>query len=126
MAKCQIVYIRRVANDDNAPNRIQELLDARGMKQAQLARLANTTVSSLNKIIKGSRKLDQEWMRRLAPHLGVTPAELLPYGDNPMILDERERELLNRYRSADGPTRDQLARVSEALVPFGHQDQDAA
>lgn len=126
MAKCQIVYIRRVANDDEAPNRIQELLDARGMKQAELARAAHTTVSALNKVIKGTRGLDQEWMRRLAPHLGVTPAELLPVYDNPMILDDAERELINRYRMADRPTRDQLERVTEALMPSRAEGQDAA
>ena len=96
MAIGQIVYIRAVANDDEAPNRIQELIDAAGISQAELARRANTTVSALNKVIKGTRGLDQEWMRRLAPHLGVSPAELLPMEDNPMILDEAERDLIRR------------------------------
>jgi transcriptional regulator with XRE-family HTH domain len=126
MAKCQIVYIRRVANDISPPNRIQELLDARGMKQAELARMANVTVSALNKVVKGTRGLDQEWMRRLAPHLGVSPAELLPLEDNPLILSEEERELLARYRAADRPTQDQLQRVSAAILPFGHKPADAA
>lgn len=125
MAKCQIVYIRGVANDDIAPNRIQELLDARGMKQAELARLANVTVSALNKVVKGTRGLDQEWMRRLAPHLGVSPAELLPWTEN-MILTQEERELLERYRAADRSTQDQLQRVSAAIIPFGHKPADAA
>lgn len=116
MANGQIVYIRRVANDDSAPNRIQELLDALGMSQADLARLANVSVSALNKVIKGTRGLDQEWMRRLAPHLGVTPAELLPVEDNPLSLSSDEKALLARYRAADRGTRAQLDRVTEALA----------
>ncbi|MET4895760.1 helix-turn-helix transcriptional regulator [Sphingomonadaceae bacterium jetA1] len=116
MANGQIVYIRRVANDDSAPNRIQELLDAQGMSQADLARVANVSVSALNKVIKGTRGLDQDWMRRLAPHLGVTPAELLPVEDNPLSLSVEEKALLARYRAADRSTRAQLSRVSEALT----------
>ncbi len=126
MANGQIVYIRRVANDDDAPNRIQELLDAKGMSQAELARLSNTSVSALNKVIKGTRGLDQEWMRRLAPHLGVAPAELLPREDNPLILDEAERDLLARYRRSSGATRQQLERVSRAIAPDEEADTDAA
>ncbi|WP_193751748.1 helix-turn-helix domain-containing protein [Sphingomonas sanguinis] len=116
MANGQIVYIRRVANDDSAPNRIQELLDAQGMSQADLARVANVSFSALNKVIKGTRGLDQEWMRRLAPHLGVTPAELLPVEDNPLSLSKDEKALLARYRAADRGTKAQLARVTEALT----------
>lgn len=116
MANGQIVYIRRVANDDSPPNRIQELLDARGMSQADLARVANVTPSALNKVLKGTRGLDQEWLRRLAPHLGVTPAELLPVEDNPLSLSQDEKALLARYRAADRNTRAQLSRVSEALT----------
>lgn len=126
MAKGQIVYIRRVANDDDAPNRINELLRLRGMTQADLARAANVSVSALNKVIKGTRGFDQEWMRRLSPHLGVSPAELLPIEDNPLILDDAERDLINRYRTADQSTRAQLERVTEALMPFGQRPADAA
>lgn len=126
MAIGQIVYIRAVANDDEAPNRIQELIDAAGISQAELARRANTTVSALNKVIKGTRGLDQEWMRRLAPHLGVSPAELLPMEDNPMILDEAERDLIRRYRIADKNTQTQLQRVTAAIMPSRDRESDAA
>lgn len=126
MAKCQIVYIRRVANDDDAPNRIQELCDAQGITQAELARRANVSVSALNKVVKGTRGLDQEWMRRLAPHLGVTPAELLPVDDNPLLLSHAERDLIARFRAADEKTRLQLERVAEAVLPAGSRSAEAA
>jgi transcriptional regulator with XRE-family HTH domain len=126
MAMAEIIYIRRVANDDEAPNRIQELIEAAGINQAELARRANVTVSALNKVIKGSRGLDQEWMRRLAPHLGVSPAELLPASDNPMTLSEAEKALIERFRRADRGTRSQFERVTEALLPSDASKVDAA
>lgn len=126
MANGQIVYIRRVANDDTPPNRIEELREAIGISQAELARRANVSPSALNKVVKGSRGLDQEWMRRLAPHLGVTPAELLPPEDNPLMLSDAERELLTRLRQADPATRAQLERVTEAMLPPKAGRADAA
>ena len=126
MANGQIVYIRRVANDDTPPNRIQELIDAAGITQTELARRANVTISALNKVIKGARGLDQDWMRRLAPHLGVSPAELLPKEDNPDMLSPDERDLIGRFREADPATRDQLSRVTEAVMPFRSKTSDAA
>ena len=87
-------------------NRIQELLELRGMTQADLARLADVSVSALNKVVKGTRSMDQQWMRALAPHLGVTPAELLPIEEQPIVLDDVERQLINLYRSGRAlPTR---------------------
>lgn len=122
----QVVYIRRVANDDTPPNRIQELIDAAGINQAELARRANVTVSALNKVIKGTRGLDQDWMRRLAPHLGVNPADLLPREDNPDALDETEREIIERFRRADPATRAQLERVTDALLPADQRSASVA
>ena len=126
MANGNVVYLRAVANDDQAPNRIQELIEAAGINQAELARRAHTTVSSLNKVIKGTRGLDQQWMRRLAPHLGVSPAELLPREDNPLILDDAERAMIEDYRQADPLTRQQLERVTRALLPPERRSQSVA
>lgn len=118
MATGQIVYIRRVANDDTPPNRILELCKNAGITQVELARLANITPSSLNKVIKGTRGLDQEWMRRLAPHLGVTPAELLPVEENPYLLSDEERVLIERLRSAAQEQRETFERVADAMLPY--------
>ena len=122
MAIVQIGYIRRVANDTDAPNRIRELRDALGISQAELARRANVTPSALNKVELGTRGLDQDWMRRLAPHLGVAPADLLPEEDNPFGLSPEERDLINRLRSANKSTRQTFDRVAAAMLP----DEDKA
>lgn len=118
MASGQIVYIRRVANENTAPNRIRELREAKGIAQNELARMANTEPSTINKLEKGKRGLDQNWMRRLAPLLGVTPAELLPIEDNPLMLDDDERALIAARRAANSTQRDTFRKVAEAILPF--------
>lgn len=125
MASGQIVYIRRVANDTEPPNRIRELREALGLSQQELARMANCDPTALNKVEKGTRGLDQKWMRRLAPHLNVTPAELLPLEDNPYQLSDEEREMIDRLRSADDRGRQTFRGVADAVLPFRHRD-DAA
>lgn len=62
-------------------NRIKELRDLLGLSQQRLAELANTTNQQIGRLESGSRKLSQDWMERLAPVLGVNPAELLPVGE---------------------------------------------
>ncbi|MCJ8158834.1 helix-turn-helix domain-containing protein [Sphingomonas sp. LaA6.9] len=127
MASGQIVYIRRVANENDTPNRIRELREAIGMSQAELARLANVTPSALNKVELGSRGLDQDWMRRLAPHLGVAPADLLPRTDNPDVLTEEERRLIEGFRRADQRGQRDFQRVAESLLGYrGEKDEKAA
>lgn len=128
MASSNIVYIRRVANDYEAPNRIRELREAKGLTQSDLARLIHVHPTALNKIERGSRGLDQEWMRRLAPHLGVTPAELLPVEDNPYLLTDRERALIDRLREAGDTHIETFGRVADLVIPFRGQpnQEDAA
>lgn len=126
MANVQFGYIRCVVDNTQAPNRIRELREAIGLTQADLARLANVTPSALNKVEKGSRGLDQDWMRRLAPHLGVAPADLLPLRDNPDVLAADERRLLDGYRTASHTDRDYFERVTDAIIPWRAQPQEKA
>lgn len=114
----QIGYIRRVANDTHAPNRIRELREAKGLTQADLAQLANVTPSALNKLEKGSRGLDQEWMRRLARILDCEPADLLPDTDNRWRLTDDERDFLERYRAAGAKERETFGKVADAILPY--------
>lgn len=122
MAIVQHGYKARVANDEKPPNRIAALREKLGMQQKELAALANVSPSALNKIENGTRGLDQQWMRRLAPHLGVTPAELLPDEDNPERLEEAERALLSRYRLASEREKDTFGKVADAMLPYKHDE----
>lgn len=126
MACTTIVYIRRVANDNQTPNRIVELRQSLDMTQAELARRANCSVSALNKIEKGTRGLDQKWMRLLAPHLNVAPADLLPIEDNPFGLSDDERALIARLRNTDPRGRETLRNVVDAILPGADDKEDTA
>lgn len=126
MAIVQIGYIRRVANDQDPPNRIRELREARDLSQAELARRIHVTPSALNKVEMGTRGLDLDWMRRIAPALGVSPAELLLPADNPTILTDEERQLLETYRRAPSREQDTFRRVADAILPYRAEDRDEA
>lgn len=118
MDKPQTGYIRLVADNTSPPNRIRELREKIGMSQAELARRVSITAGALQKVEVGARKLDQHWMRRLAPELGVTPAELLPAVDNPYILSEEERAIIDRMRAAGQRERQQLRQLADVVVPW--------
>lgn len=118
MDKPQTGYIRLVADNTSPPNRIRELREKIGMSQAELARRVSITAGALQKVEIGARKLDQQWMRRLAPVLGVTPAELLPLVDNPYILTDEERALIDQMRSANQRERQQLRQLADVVVPW--------
>lgn len=115
-------YLRLVVdNPPPAPNRIRELREAIGMTQAELARRINVTAPALQKVEAGTRGLDQQWMRRIAPHLGVAPADLLPVEDNPYALQPDERELIDSYRAAENDDQEKLRRVADVVLGFKHQ-----
>jgi transcriptional regulator with XRE-family HTH domain len=125
MAICRIGYDRRVANDDEAPNRIREWREKRGLSQVDLARLLHVTPSALNKVEKGTRGLDQLWMRRIGAALNVSPAELLPAEDNPWALDSEERKLIDSYRHAEERDREKLQIVADVVLGYRHQGMAA-
>lgn len=126
MDKPQTGYIRLVTDTTKAPNRIRELREAIGLSQAELARRINVTPPALQKVEIGTRKLDQQWMRRVSRALGCTPADLLPSQDNPWALSADEKELIHRMRCAGDQDRQKLARVADVVLDFKPIEKDAA
>lgn len=126
MEICQIGYLRRVANDTHAPNRIRELREAKGLSQKELAVLANVTPSALNKLEKGTRGLDLDWMMRLAPLLECSPSDLLPDFANPHRLNDEERDWIERRRAASNKERATFDKVADALLPSANVDKPKA
>ena len=59
---------------------IRSLRETKGLTQAELARLANTSQPQIRRLEAGERQLSKDWAERLAPHLGVAPPQLM-FGD---------------------------------------------
>lgn len=64
------------------PNRLAELMRAKGLSGSELARLAGTSKQQVHKLQRGDRKLAREWAERFAPHLGVTWPEVMGWTGN--------------------------------------------
>jgi transcriptional regulator with XRE-family HTH domain len=60
------------------PNRIREMRELRGLSQKKLADAVGTSQPQIDRLEKGDRGLDQDWMFRLAKALDCQPADLLP------------------------------------------------
>jgi transcriptional regulator with XRE-family HTH domain len=73
---------RRPDNYHLGMNRLAELLQEAGITGAELARRVGVQQPQIWRLInypagKNSRKMTKEWAERIAPALGVTPADLL-------------------------------------------------
>lgn len=76
-------------------NRLRELMDEAGISGAELARRVGAQQPEIWRLVnfpegKNSRKMTIEWAERLAPALGVNPADLL-FSDNVASTPEDER-----------------------------------
>ena len=71
----QSAYMTR----DIERNHLRAWRTFRQMTQAQLAELAGTTGAVISNLEVGERGLSDKWLRRLAPHLGTTPGNLLDH-----------------------------------------------
>jgi len=103
---------------DKNPNRIREWRLARGLSQDALADIVGCSKMQISGLERGKPKLNMKWMRQLAPALGVAPADLLSYEDNPRGLSDEEWALIQQFRNADERGRDELQRVADVLLPF--------
>jgi len=108
------------------PNRIRELRTARDWSLDTLAAKVGCSKVQVSELERGMIQLTVEWMRRIAPALDVTPAELLTPTDNPLLLSEAERVLIERYRAASADQKESLTRVTEALIPYRTEDAERA
>ncbi|MCY6381047.1 XRE family transcriptional regulator [Hoeflea prorocentri] len=56
---------------------IRSLREAKGLTQARLAELAQTSQPQIRRLEAGERQLTKDWAMRLAPHLDISPSELM-------------------------------------------------
>jgi transcriptional regulator with XRE-family HTH domain len=114
----------------DAPNRIRELRLARDWSQDKLANEVGCSKPQISDLERGNKPLTVEWMRRISRALTsseapISPADLLSQGDNPLLLSDAERELIERLRSATPEQRHNVERVTEALIPDGRRQAAA-
>lgn len=58
-------------------NAIRKLREQRGLTQTELARRVHTSQPQINRLEAGERQLSKEWAEKLAPHLGISPVDLM-------------------------------------------------
>lgn len=77
------------------PNRIHELRRLKDVTLDQIAERAGTTNQMISKLEKGQSRLTDEWMRKIAPALGVRPWQLLrEWRDEAAPAQEKRRGLV--------------------------------
>ncbi len=95
------------------PNRIRELRDAKGFTLTELADRVGTSNQQISYLELGSRQLTTRWMERIAPHLGVRPADLLPV--NPTRAQDVDQREEDRVRA-------EMAAIPEHLVDMAIEE----
>lgn len=110
---------------EHAPNRLREQRMAAGLSQQALADRIGVSKVTISDLERGNMRLDVVYMQRLAGALGIAMADLLPHDGHEWALSPAERALIDRFRQASPQEREQLERVSDALLPFRHQPKAA-
>lgn len=77
-------------------NTLRALREKKGLTQAQLAELAETSQPQIKRLENGERELTVDWARRLAGPLGTTAVKIL----FPEIADETPADPEKRLRQA--------------------------
>jgi transcriptional regulator with XRE-family HTH domain len=119
----EILHFARMTDD---PNRIRELRLARGLSQQVVADRVGVSKVTISDLERGKMRLDLEYMRRIGKALGVIAADLLPADVNPWALSEDERYLIEQLRYAAPEVRDQVRRVTDALIPYQAEPRKVA
>lgn len=102
--------------DIRYPNRIRELRLGLKLTLQQLAERAGLSKSFLGKLEIGERELSTAWMERIAPHLGVDPADLMLLDQGG--LSDKERHIIATYREIPEAMRASIEAVAESQQPF--------
>lgn len=84
------------------PNRIQVLREARGISQAELARLLGAAEPEISRLSSGKRPLTEAWLHRIADALMVQRDEI--YEERPAPVNH-----VRQLREAAGISQEELA-----------------
>lgn len=91
--------------------RINEWLEVRGLKQAELCRMTGIPTSLMSNYAKGKTSPALDNATAIANALGITLDELVGRGGH--ALTERERELISMYRELDEADQQEIYNYTE-------------
>lgn len=76
-------------------NRIKQLRDKRGWSNYRLAKEANISEGSLNNLFRLNNQPTIPTLEAICAGLGITLSQFFAEGDEAVVLDEEQRELLD-------------------------------
>lgn len=98
-------------------NNIRHWRKARRMTQLQVAELCGTSVGMISDLERGSRQLNERWIRELAAALDVSLASILKDHALPRTELEEEFALLRRYDQMNEHQRSQIRAMFDIIAP---------
>lgn len=93
-------------------NRISALRLERGLSLTELAKLAGTTKSQIQKLERGDRRLSLDWMERISRALRVKLSDLLPVENLSPQFDPDELIILDLMRRLPKNDKAALIRIA--------------
>jgi len=106
-------------------NRIAELRKARGLTLQALADMVGASNQQISHLEKGRRGLTVDWVDRLAEALDCHPFDLLDAPPQAKSERERERALLELFRSMSDEQQDAFFQATAALAqPVSREEGD--
>ena len=114
--KSQNAIMESQDDDDinGGPNHLGAWMAYRKMNGAALAKALDITPGMVSDLKNSNRALSAKWLRRIAPHLGITPGLLLDA--DPEVLGD---DMIDIWTSADQRARRQITEIAKTIVRSG-------
>lgn len=98
----------------NLGKRIKEIREARGLTRYQITQITGISGHHIKGIEEGTRQPTIETLEKMIVPLGITLAELFNEGES-TFLSEKERQLIQNFRTISEEKSEALLIISEAL-----------
>lgn len=108
---------------EDFPTRLRQIMNERGLSQAELSKLTKITASSISDWLNYKYEAKQDKVDIIATALNISPSWLLGY-DVPQVnyktikstLTQSEQRLLNNYNSTTDKGKKRIMTTSEEMV----------
>lgn len=99
----------------NIGNRIREIRTAKGLSMYRLTQITGISGHHIKGIEEGTRQPTLDTLQKLLVPLGITLAELFSEDTESTYLSEKERTLIENFRSLNDEKADALILFSDLL-----------